>query len=74
MNFPNPWISFLSFVYIYINGYVSFRLSKKIVDIYLENFNSKFFKSIEPIVGILGFVGSFGAGLLILYNFIISIT
>jgi hypothetical protein len=74
MNFPNPWISFLSFIYIYVNGYVSFKLSKKIVDFYLENFKSRFFKSLEPIVGVLGFIGTFGAGLLILYNFIISIT
>ena len=44
MNFPNPWITLLSFVFIFFNGFISFQASRKIVDIYLENFNSKFFK------------------------------
>ena len=74
MNFPNPWITLLSFVFIFFNGFISFQASRKIVDLYLEKFNSKFFKSLEPIVGSLGFIGSFGGGLLILYYFIISVT
>ena len=74
MNFPNPWITILSFVYIFFNGFFAFQLSRKIVEVYLEKFNSKFFKSLEPIIGSLGFIGSFGGGLLILYLFIIYIT
>ena len=74
MNFPNPWITILSFVYIFFNGFFAFQLSSKIVEVYLEKFNSKFFKSLEPIIGSLGFIGSFGGGLLILYLFIINIT
>ena len=74
MNFPNPWITILSFVYIFFNGFFAFQLSRKIVEVYLEKFNSKFFKSLEPIIGSLGFIGSFGGGLLILYLLIINIT
>ncbi len=74
MNFPNPWITILSFVYIFFNGFFAFQLSRKIVEMYLEKFNSKFFKSLEPIIGSLGFIGSFGGGLLILYLLIINIT
>ena len=74
MNFPNPWITILSFVYIFFNGFFAFQLSRKIVEVYLEKFNSKFFKSLEPIIGSLGFIGSFGGGLLILYLFIINMT
>ena len=74
MNFPNPWITILSFVYIFFNGFFAFQISRKIVEVYLEKFNSKFFKSLEPIIGSLGFIGSFGGGLLILYILIINIT
>ncbi|MAE33076.1 MAG: hypothetical protein CL493_01995 [Actinobacteria bacterium] len=74
MNFPNPWITILSFVYIFFNGFIAFQLSRKIVDIYLEKFNTRFFKSLEPIIGSLGFIGTFGGGLLILYFFIINIS
>jgi hypothetical protein len=74
MNFPNPWITILSFVYIFFNGFFAFQISRKIVEVYLEKFNSKFFKSLEPIIGSLGFIGSFGGGLLILYLLIINIT
>ena len=74
MNFPNPWITILSFVYIFFNGFFAFQISRKIVEVYLEKFNSKFFKSLEPIIGSSGFIGSFGGGLLILYILIINIT
>ncbi len=74
MNFPNPWITILSFVYIFFNGFIAFQFSRKIVDIYLEKFNTKFFKSLEPLIGSLGFIGTFGGGLLILYFFIINIS
>ena len=65
MNFPNPWITILSFVYIFFNGFIAFQFSRKIVDIYLEKFNTKFFKSLEPLIGSLGFIGTFGGGLLL---------
>ena len=74
MNFPNPWITILSFVYIFFNGFFAFQISRKIVEVYLEKFNSKFFKSLEPIIGSLGFIGSFGGGLLMMYLLIINIT
>ena len=74
MNFPNPWITILSFVYIFFNGFFAYKIKKKIVEVYLEKFNAKFFKSLEPIIGSLGFIGSFGGGLLILYILIINIT
>ena len=73
MNFPNPWITILSFVYIFFNGFIAFQFSRKIVDIYLEKFNTKFFKSLEPLIGSLGFIGTFGGGLLILYLSLIHI-
>ena len=74
MNFPNPWITILSFVYIFFNGFIAFQVSRKVVGIYLDKFNTKFFKSLEPIIGSLGFIGTFGGGLLVLYFFIINIT
>ena len=74
MNFPNPWITILSFVYIFFNGFIAFQVSRKVVDIYLGKFNTKFLKSLEPIIGSLGFIGTFGGGLLVLYFFIINIT
>ena len=74
MNFPNPWITILSFVYIFFNGFIAFQICRKLVEVYLEKFNTKFFKTLEPIIGSLGFIGSFGGGLLILYYFIINIS
>ena len=67
MNFVNPWLSLMSFVYFIVAGFVSFTLSKRIVEIYLEKAETKFLKSFEPIIGIVAFCGSFGLSLIILY-------
>ena len=67
MNFVNPWLSLMSFVYFIIAGFASFVLSKRLVEIYLEKVETKFLKSFEPIIGIVAFCGSFGLSLIILY-------
>ena len=74
MNFPSPWITILTFVAIFFSGFFSFIFSKKTVDLYLDNVETKFLKSLEPIVGTVGFVSSFGLSLLILYYFIIFVS
>lgn len=71
MVFPNPWITILSFVYIFLLGIGSYLVSKVIVSNYLDKFkDNNFFKSLEPIIGSIGFISSFGGGLLILYYFL----
>ena len=71
MVFPNPWITILSFVYIFILGIGSFLVSKVFVNKYLDIFKvNNFLKSLEPIIGSIGFISSFGGGLLILYYFL----
>ena len=67
MNYVNPWLSLMSFVYFIVAG-VSFSLSKRLVEIYLEKVETKFLKSLEPIVGSITFCGFFGISLIILYN------
>lgn len=71
MVFPNPWITILSFVYIFLLGIGSFLVSKVFVNKYLDIFkDNNFLKSLEPIIGSIGFISSFGGGLLILYYFL----
>tara|TARA_B100001996_G_scaffold288394_1_gene228635 strand:+ start:103 stop:255 length:153 start_codon:yes stop_codon:yes gene_type:complete len=48
--------------------------SKKSVDFYLEKVETKFLKSLEPIIGTIGFVSSFGLSLVILYYFILFVS
>ncbi|NDB56205.1 hypothetical protein EB155_09670, partial [archaeon] len=61
MNFPNPWVTILSFIYIFLLGIGSFLFSKKSVEIYLEKFKDKvLIKLLEPIVGSIVFISSFG--------------
>jgi len=74
MNFPSPWITILTFVAKFFSGFFSFILSKKTVDLYLDNVETKFLKSLEPIIGTVGFVSSFGLSLVILYYFIIFVS
>ena len=74
MNFPSPWITILTFVAIFFSGFFSFIFSKKTVDLYLDNVETKFLKSLEPIIGTVGFVSSFGLSLVILYYFIESLS
>jgi len=75
MYFPNPWITILSFVYIFLAVIFGFKFSKKIVDIYLEYINQNaFLKILEPVIGSLGFILGFGVNLLLLYFFIIYIS
>ena len=74
MNFPSPWITILTFVAIFFSGFFSFIFSKKTVDLYLDNVETKFLKSLEPIIGTIGFVSSFGLSLVILYYFIVSVS
>ena len=74
MNFPSPWITILTFVAIFFSGFFSFIFSKKTVDLYLENVETKFLKSLEPIIGTVGFVSSFGLSLVILYYFIVFVS
>jgi hypothetical protein len=74
MNFPSPWITILTFVAIFFSGFFSFIFSKKTVDLYLSNVETKFLKSLEPIIGTVGFVSSFGLSLVILYFFIVFVS
>ncbi len=74
MYFPSPWITLLSFVYIFFTGVFSVVLSRKLVEIYLYKFKSKLFKIFEPVVGSVGFVVSFGLSLYLLYLFIIRVS
>ena len=75
MYFPNPWITIFSFVYIFLAGIFGFKFSKKIVELYLRNIKtSKFLKSLEPVVGSIGFIFGFGINLIILYFFIIYVS
>ena len=74
MNFPSPWITILTFVAIFFSGFFSFIFSKKTVDLYLSKVETKFLKSLEPLIGTIGFVLSFGLSLLILYFFIIRVS
>ena len=74
MNFPSPWITILTFVAIFFSGFFSFIISKKTVDLYLSKVETKFLKSLEPLIGSIGFVLSFGLSLLILYYFIIRVS
>ena len=74
MNFPSPWITILTFVAIFFSGFFSFLFSRKTVDLYLSKVETKFLKSLEPLIGSIGFVLSFGLSLLILYFFIIRVS
>jgi hypothetical protein len=74
MNFPSPWITILTFVAIFFSGFFSFMFSKKTVELYLSKVETKFLKSLEPLIGSIGFVSSFGFSLLILYYFIIQVS
>ena len=74
MNFPSPWITILTFVAIFFSGFFSFIFSKKTVDLYLGNVDTKFLKSLELIIGTVGFVSSFGLSLVILYFFIVFVS
>ena len=42
MNYVNPWLSLMSFVYFIVAGFVSFTLSRRLVEIYLEKVETKF--------------------------------
>jgi len=44
------------------------------VELYLSKVETKFLKSLEPLIGSIGFVSSFGLSLLILYYFIIQVS
>ena len=74
MNFPSPWITILTFVAIFFSGFFSIIFIKKTVDLYLSKVETKFLKSLEPLIGSIGFVLSFGLSLLILYYFIIRVS
>ena len=74
MNFPSPWITILTFVATFFSGFFSFIFSKKTVELYLSKVETKFLKSLEPLIGSIGFVSSFGLCLLILYYFIIQVS
>jgi len=63
----NPWITLLSFVYFIVAGFGAFVFSRYIVERYLYSFKSKFFKSLEPVVGVFSFSSFFGGALTLLY-------
>ena len=67
MDFVNPWLSLISFVYFIVAGVFSFIFSKRLVVFYLGKVETKFLKSLEPIVGSVGFCSSYGLSLIILY-------
>ena len=63
----NPWIPLLSFVYFIAAVFVAFIFSRFIVEQYLDLFKSKFFKTLEPVVGVFSFSSFFGGALTLLY-------
>ena len=63
----NPWITLLSLVYFIVAGFGAFIFSRFVVENYLEIFRSKFFKFLEPVVGISSFSLFFGGALTLLY-------
>jgi len=63
----NPWITLMSFVYFIVAGFGAFIFSRFVVENYLEIFRSKFFKFLEPVVGISSFSLFFGGALTLLY-------
>ncbi|MDB3984032.1 hypothetical protein N9437_04130 [Acidimicrobiia bacterium] len=63
----NPWITLLSFVYFIVAGFGAFIFSRFVVENYLEIFRSKFFKFLEPVIGISSFSLFFGGALTLLY-------
>jgi hypothetical protein len=63
----NPWITLWSFVYFIVAGFGAFIFSRFVVENYLEIFRSKFFKFLEPVVGISSFSLFFGGALTLLY-------
>ena len=63
----NPWITLLSFVYFIVAGFGAFIFSRFIVEKYLEIFKSRFFKFLEPVVGLTIFSTFFGGALILLY-------
>ena len=63
----NPWITLLSFVSFIVAGFGAFIFSRFVVENYLEIFRSKFFKFLEPVVGISSFSLFFGGALTLLY-------
>jgi hypothetical protein len=68
MNFVNPWLSLFSFVYFIGAGLMSFLISKYFVIFYLNKVDSRFLRSIEPLIGVISFTSSFGIFLIILYK------
>ena len=51
----NPWITLVRFVYFIVAGFGDFVFSRYIVERCLDSFESKFFKSLEPVVGVFVF-------------------
>jgi len=68
MNYVNPWLTLMSFVYFIAFGFISFTASRRLVEVYIEKVESRFLKSLEPLVGSVIFCGIFGLSLIILYN------
>jgi len=66
----NPWLLIFSFVYFFLTGFLSYILSVKVVEIFLEKTLGSNMSKAEPIVGSSTFVISYGTFLYLLYVFL----
>ena len=69
----NPWLLIFSFVYFFLTGFLSYLLSVKVVDIFLEKTLESNIKKAEPVVGSSTFIISYATFLYILYVFLNSV-
>ena len=69
----NPLITLLSFVYFIVAGFGAFIFSRFIVEKYLELFKSRFFKLLEPVVGISS-CSTFIGGALVLLSYMLTMS
>ena len=65
----NPWLLIFAFVYFFLTGVMSYVISKKVVEYFLEKYHGKGIVKIEPLVGSGSFIFSYCMSLYLLYVF-----
>lgn len=66
----NPWLLIFSFVYFFLTGFLSYFLSVKVVDFFIEKTLGSNFSKAEPVVGSSSFIIFYGVFLFLLYIFL----
>lgn len=69
----NPWLLIFAFVYFFITGVMSYQISIKVVALFLERYNGSKLIKVEPLVGSVSFISSYGMSLYLLYLFFNSV-